>query len=1369
MEDLDYEEEGPGTTTNPWDSSDGEEEDESVHDWLAESDATETRSLRSEAASTLDPAESMDQRATQLEDFMSGVAHLYWQHLSEEQRQLMLADLEDEWIRPGESAVLQGDRGDSFFFVFGPPSAEMAVTVCKDDAEKAEQADPTKILRTHLGVGSYFGEGALINGPGAPRSATVSAATPEQVLDSAKVAPAVHLLRVDAANFAHWECWRQQLIVKDVPLMMDLSPKQRLGIASRFVRCDFPLGENIVRQHDTGDKFYIIVKGAAEVVDEDKGKILTNLYPGHQFGEVALLYDSPRNATVRAASEVTVCLSLSKTDFRDALEKEDGFAECMDAAAHRIATLREQRGQAAGDESSVSAVSTQSTPPPSPPAASPPAIGSDGDGLSPVAGMSESFRSKRRFPSGSDNSLDSDYSNSAALLPPPSAALPPHRGGDRAAAASFAANNIRNYELLDDGIGKGTYATVYSAKVHRSFRSDGSSSEKGKGGRASSSLSLSPERARGPTHRKSASTMAQEPENLSEAPIPLPPRSLSPRSPRFSRSPKSLVRRSLSGAELVALKFVTRGHGMRRKRVNAAVAAEERVCRWLGRHPNLVSLYNVIDDPLAPGICIVMELCSGGTLNEVMGEAEARKCFRQVLLGVKYMHGMLVAHGDIKPDNLLRKRDKSDADPLIKICDFGSARILSPDTLQAASVDVHRAKSPDEPSPVPSPTSSAGNPDGQGGAADRTPIFTAPEVYASRDTEEDAKDAPPQDERCADIWALGVTLFFWIFGSYPWHGKNELLLSYRLAKVELTFPEGPDGTLGSPHARDLLRRMLDKNPRTRATAEQIAMHEWVTNEGSEPLLDPTAPQGHNSPSPVHNLRMGSGSSTSSAFMAVSDGVAPPPFRRPVGGSNISNGSDSSSEFSALLSDPEEDMLSVNGREIRRASNDATFAGLNSSEEAFFRMRRPALKCWTDRQRLSLGSCPGVRIGLSAKKGRRKTMEDHTTLILATEENYPQTPSARAAPPGVFCGVYDGHGGTRAAEALGKELHSAIWSGRAFPQDMRQAIRDACCILDAAILDAEMEHQERAGPPRSLGRGSEQEMPGSCALFCHAMAAEDGAIDLWLGSVGDSKAVVSRGGEAEVIFPTHSVANEDEVQRVDRRGGVVHKGRLFGCVAVTRAFGDLKIKQYMAPRKSMLPEDPREESPKHAYNPPISPRRFFRRSGKQSPKAAGRTSSSEQLRGRGRSPFPLSPRRLKADVRKFSAGAELVRQLWESDSLISEPDVRHLRISADPFAVDDEEEEVETLWRASQANGQGSDAAIAEMMEGGQREQAVEFLVLACDGLWDVMEPQECVNFVRRRLVNHGDLQRCSRDLVEAAVDLGSEDNVSAAIIFFGQK
>lgn len=76
----------------------------------------------------------------------------------------------------------------------------------------------------------------------------------------------------------------------------------------------YPAGSTVFRQGDPADSAFFIRSGEVEVIDEDSGSILRSLGPGEYFGEIALIADAPRSATIRTVSQVELAV-LGKRNF----------------------------------------------------------------------------------------------------------------------------------------------------------------------------------------------------------------------------------------------------------------------------------------------------------------------------------------------------------------------------------------------------------------------------------------------------------------------------------------------------------------------------------------------------------------------------------------------------------------------------------------------------------------------------------------------------------------------------------------------------------------------------------------------------------------------------------------------------------------------------------------------------------------------------------------------------------------------------------------------------------------------------------------------------------------------------------------------
>lgn len=254
------------------------------------------------------------------------------------------------------------------------------------------------------------------------------------------------------------------------------------------------------------------------------------------------------------------------------------------------------------------------------------------------------------------------------------------------------------------------------------------------------------------------------------------------------------------------------GQGMRSpwsshiKQLNNQDAAEAKDALFLIReeiaimkklnHPNLVQLIEVLDDPEEDSLYMVLEMCKKGVVMKVgledqadpYSEEQCRHWFRDLILGIEYLHAQGVVHRDIKPDNLLLTEDD-----ILKIVDFGVSEMFEkPDQMMTAK--------------------SAGS-----------PAFLPPELCIAKHGDVSGK--------AADVWSMGVSLYCLKYGKLPFKRDNVLEMYEAIRTEDPSLP--PDE---NPDFVDLMIRLLDKDPNTRICMSEIRDHAWVTKEGTDTLL-----------------------------------------------------------------------------------------------------------------------------------------------------------------------------------------------------------------------------------------------------------------------------------------------------------------------------------------------------------------------------------------------------------------------------------------------------------------------------------------------------------------------------------------------------
>lgn len=141
----------------------------------------------------------------------------------------------------------------------------------------------------------------------------------------------------------------------------------------------------------------------------------------------------------------------------------------------------------------------------------------------------------------------------------------------------------------------------------------------------------------------------------------------------------------------------------------------------------------------------------------------------------------------------------------------------------------------------------------------------------------------------------------------------------------------------------------------------------------------------------------------------------------------------------------------------------------------------------------------------------------------------------------FFGVYDGHGGEKAAIFTGLHLHDLVRQTEAYAKkDYSTALKDGFLLCDQAILQNAETRNDESG--------------------CAATSAIITPKQVICANAGDSRTVLSRNGFAKALSYDHKPYNEGEKARICAGGGYVEMGRVNGNLALSRGIGDFLFKK-----------------------------------------------------------------------------------------------------------------------------------------------------------------------------------------------------------------
>ncbi|KAG8436150.1 hypothetical protein GDO86_007306 [Hymenochirus boettgeri] len=218
--------------------------------------------------------------------------------------------------------------------------------------------------------------------------------------------------------------------------------------------------------------------------------------------------------------------------------------------------------------------------------------------------------------------------------------------------------------------------------------------------------------------------------------------------------------------------------------------------------PHIVHVLDVYENIHRSKRCllIVMECMQGGELftriqqrgDQAFTEREASEIMRDIGMAIQHLHGLNIAHRDVKPENLLYTSKETNAE--LKLTDFGFSKET---TVQNA---------------LQTPC--------------YTPYYVAPEVLG-----------PEKYDKSCDMWSLGVIMYILLCGYPPFYSNTGQAISpgmkKRIRMGQYEFP-APEWNEVSDEAKQMIRHLLRTEPTERMTIIQFMNHTWINQSMAVP-------------------------------------------------------------------------------------------------------------------------------------------------------------------------------------------------------------------------------------------------------------------------------------------------------------------------------------------------------------------------------------------------------------------------------------------------------------------------------------------------------------------------------------------------------
>ncbi|KAL1407164.1 hypothetical protein Q8F55_006578 [Vanrija albida] len=244
-----------------------------------------------------------------------------------------------------------------------------------------------------------------------------------------------------------------------------------------------------------------------------------------------------------------------------------------------------------------------------------------------------------------------------------------------------------------------------------------------------------------------------------------------------------------------AIKQITKHRFQHNPKTLKLFQREIDICQQL-THENICRLIEWYEDP--QHIHLVLEFVDGGDLldyimnwdGDGLPEKEVQELTSQICQAMKYCHEMDVTHRDLKPENILLTKGTESQERMIKIADFGLAKMVDAGTMLKSMVG--------------------------------TPQYLAPEVVMQTKQK-------PGYESVVDSWSVGIIVYSMLTKALPFDDDEKLTLEQRIrSRHTIDFDRAPlYAHKVSDAGIDFIAKLLDKEPTTRMTMEEALRHEWL--------------------------------------------------------------------------------------------------------------------------------------------------------------------------------------------------------------------------------------------------------------------------------------------------------------------------------------------------------------------------------------------------------------------------------------------------------------------------------------------------------------------------------------------------------------